>query len=111
MLVMEIIRVGDGGAEQPPCGRCLAGHREAAMKIIIWCAAVATLCALPGGAAAQGAFCAMDSHGYSNCGFHTLAQCRESLAGMGGTCTPNPAARATGEQPQTPAKKRSRRDR
>ena len=80
------------------------------MKIIIWCAAVATLCALPGGAAAQGAFCAMDSHGYSNCGFYTLAQCREALAGMGGTCTPNPTAR-TAEQPQAPSKKRVRPNR
>jgi hypothetical protein len=80
------------------------------MKIIIWCAAVATLCAFPSRAAAQGAFCAMDSHGYSNCGFYTLAQCREALAGMGGTCTPNPAARVS-EQPQAPSKKRNRPDR
>ena len=81
------------------------------MKRILYCAAVAALCALPGRADAQGAFCAMDSHGYSNCGFYTLAQCREALAGMGGTCTPNPAARTTGEQPQTPSKKRARPER
>jgi hypothetical protein len=81
------------------------------MKIIIWCAAIATVCVLPGRAEAQGAFCATDSHGYSNCGFYTLAQCREALAGMGGTCTPNPAARTTGEQPQAPRKKQTRPDR
>jgi hypothetical protein len=81
------------------------------MKIIIWCAAVATLCAFPSRAAAQGAFCAMDSHGYSNCGFYTLAQCRQALAGMGGTCSPNPAAKAQGEQPQVSGKKRTRADR
>jgi hypothetical protein len=77
------------------------------MKTIIWCAAVAALCALPGRAEAQGSFCAMDGHGYNNCGFYTMAQCREALAGMGGTCSPNPAAR-TAEQPQAPGKKRSR---
>jgi uncharacterized protein DUF3551 len=81
------------------------------MKVIISCAAIAVLCALPGRADAQGAFCAMDSHGYSNCGFYTLAQCREALAGMGGTCTPNPAAKATSEQPQTQSKKKTRPDR
>jgi len=81
------------------------------MKMILHCAAVAALCALPGRADAQGAFCAQDSHGYSNCGFYTLAQCREALAGMGGTCSPNPAARPPGEQPQAPSKKRTRQDR
>ena len=80
-------------------------------KIMIWCAAVAALSALPGRAEAQGAFCAMDSHGYRNCGFYTLAQCREALAGMGGTCSPNPDTRTTGDQPQTQSKKRTRPDR
>ena len=78
------------------------------MKVIIWCAAIAALCALPGRAGAQGAFCAQDSHGYTNCGFYTMAQCRQALAGMGGTCSPNPAAKPAPEQPQT--RKRVRPD-
>jgi Protein of unknown function (DUF3551) len=81
------------------------------MKAMITCAAVAALCAMASRAEAQGAFCAEDSHGYRNCGFYTLEQCRQSLAGMGGACTPNSAARPTVEQPQTQTRKRTRPDR
>jgi Protein of unknown function (DUF3551) len=81
------------------------------MKTIIYCGAFVALCAIPGPADAQGAFCAEDAHGYRNCGFYTLAQCRQSLAGMGGTCSPNPAAPAAVDQPQTPTRKRARPDR
>jgi hypothetical protein len=81
------------------------------MKAMITCAAVAAVCAMASRAEAQGAFCAEDGHGYRNCGFYTLAQCRQSLAGMGGTCTPNPAAGAAVEPPQPPTKKRARPDR
>jgi Protein of unknown function (DUF3551) len=81
------------------------------MKTMITCAAVAVLCATASRAEAQGAFCAEDAHGYRNCGFNTLAQCRQALAGMGGTCSPNPAASATVEQPQTQTRKRARPDR
>jgi len=28
--------------------------------------------------------------GGTNCGFLTLAQCRDTISGVGGTCTPNP---------------------
>jgi len=80
------------------------------MKTMIYCAAIAALCAIPHWAEAQGAFCEQDSHGYTNCGFYTMAQCRQALAGMGGTCSPNPAAKPTAEQPQT-SKKRTRPDR
>jgi Protein of unknown function (DUF3551) len=87
-------------------------EREAAMKAMIHCgAAVAlcvALCAMAGRAEAQGAFCAEDAHGYRNCGFYTLAQCRQALAGMGGTCSPNPVAKPQGEPPQPRAGKRTR---
>jgi hypothetical protein len=81
------------------------------MKTMITCAAIALLCGMASQADAQGAFCAQDSHGYRNCGFYTLAQCREALAGMGGTCSPNPDVRTTSERPQTPSKKKARPDR
>jgi Protein of unknown function (DUF3551) len=81
------------------------------MKTMMTCAAVAVLCAMATRAEAQGAFCAEDAHGYRNCGFYTLAQCRQSLAGMGGTCSPNPAAPAAVDQAQTPTRKRARPDR
>jgi hypothetical protein len=29
--------------------------------------------------------------GATNCGFSTLAQCRATISGVGGMCTPNPA--------------------
>ncbi len=29
--------------------------------------------------------------GATNCGFSTLAQCRETISGIGGGCVPNPA--------------------
>src|SRR5262245_13164815 len=86
-----------------------SAQREVDMKTMIHLGAAAafcvTLCVVPGRAQAQGAFCAEDSHGYRNCGFYTLAQCRQALAGMGGACTPNPAAKAP-EQPPTRAGKR-----
>ena len=81
------------------------------MKSIVYCAAIAVLCGMASRAEAQGAFCAEDAHGYRNCGFYTLAQCRQALAGMGGTCSPNPAAPAAVDQPQTPTRKRARPDR
>ena len=31
-----------------------------------------------------------DGGGGTNCGFFTLQQCRETIAGMGGFCEPNP---------------------
>src|SRR5262245_2657372 len=83
-------QAGDGNH---PCRRCdgtaalrpvFSPPREAAMKIVIRVGAAvlcAALCAMPGRAEAQGAFCAQDSHGYRNCGFYTLAQCQQALAG------------------------------
>jgi hypothetical protein len=39
----------------------------------------------------------------TNCGFDTLAQCRATISGIGGTCQPNPAYRGSS------SKSRSRR--
>jgi hypothetical protein len=38
---------------------------------------------------ADGAWCARDSKGGTNCGFHTYAQCRANISGIGGFCEPN----------------------
>lgn len=39
-------------------------------------------------------YCAVYASGYAgggtNCGFVTLAQCRDTISGVGGTCSPNP---------------------
>jgi hypothetical protein len=42
-------------------------------------------------ARAEGAWCALDADGCSNCSFQTRAQCLATVAGSGGSCTPNPA--------------------
>ena len=41
-------------------------------------------------ARADGPWCAYYSRGGTNCGFHTYAQCRASVSGVGGSCQPNP---------------------
>jgi hypothetical protein len=41
-------------------------------------------------ARADGAWCARDSLGCTNCGFHTFAQCQANVSGMGGSCERNP---------------------
>ena len=40
-------------------------------------------------ARADGAWCARDVRGGTNCGFHTYAQCMINLSGIGGVCEPN----------------------
>ncbi len=42
-------------------------------------------------ARADGAWCARDPKGGTNCGFHTYAQCQASCRGC---CAPNPAYQA-----------------
>lgn len=42
-------------------------------------------------ARAEGGWCAVDADGCSNCSFRTRAQCLATVAGSGGSCTPNPA--------------------
>jgi hypothetical protein len=39
---------------------------------------------------ADGAWCARDSKGGTNCGFHSFAQCQADITGIGGSCSPNP---------------------
>ena len=40
-------------------------------------------------ARAEGAWCARDSKGGTNCGFHSYAQCQTNVSGIGGYCEPN----------------------
>ena len=43
--------------------------------------------------------------GATNCGFTTLEQCRATVSGIGGSCTPNPSYRAVIiERPARPAR-------
>jgi hypothetical protein len=41
------------------------------------------------GAAHAAPWCARYVTGGTNCGFHTFEQCRETISGIGGSCTPN----------------------
>ena len=45
-------------------------------------------------ARADGAWCARDTRGATNCGFHSFAQCQADISGIGGSCSPNPAFQA-----------------
>ena len=54
-------------------------------------AALATLSFSSVDARADGSWCAYDVRGGTNCGFHSFAQCRADLSGIGGNCVPNPA--------------------
>jgi Protein of unknown function (DUF3551) len=40
---------------------------------------------------ADGAWCARDTRGGTNCGFHTFAQCQADISGIGGSCSLNPS--------------------
>ncbi len=44
-------------------------------------------------------WCAYYTGKGTNCGFHSYAQCREAVSGVGGTCSPNPSA-AVGRPPR-----------
>lgn len=57
--------------------------------IVLAAAACVALASTPAGA--EGAWCAIDADGCSNCSYQTRAQCVASVAGSGGSCTPNPA--------------------
>ena len=45
-------------------------------------------------AQAQGPWCAEQGgrNSYRNCGYYTYGQCRAAVSGVGGFCSPNPAA-------------------
>jgi len=40
---------------------------------------------------ADGAWCARDTRGGTNCGFHTFAQCQANISGIGGSCSLTPS--------------------
>ena len=60
------------------------------MRMILLAAAACVAIAFANTAArADGAWCARDSLGCTNCGFHTHAQCMANVSGMGGSCERN----------------------
>jgi hypothetical protein len=64
---------------------------EAFMRtIVLAAAALVTLSFTSIDARADGAWCARDSRGGTNCGFHTFEQCMANISGIGGSCAPNP---------------------
>jgi len=68
-------------------------------RIALAAAALAVLPFTSVGAQAQYApWCLYDVSGRTNCGFQTYAQCQAALSGIGGTCSPNPAAPGGGGQ-------------
>ena len=53
-------------------------------------------------AQADGAWCAnYGSHGGVNCGFHSFEQCRATVSGIGGFCSPNPFSANTARETRT----------
>jgi hypothetical protein len=58
--------------------------------------ALATLAFTSIDARADGSWCAYYTRGSSNCGFHTYAQCRNTVSGVGGFCNRNPSYQAYG---------------
>jgi hypothetical protein len=66
--------------------------KEALMRTIFLAAAALaamSLTSIP--AHADGAWCARDTRGGTNCGFHTFAQCQADISGIGGSCSLNPS--------------------
>jgi hypothetical protein len=57
--------------------------------VILLVAALAVLPFTNVDARADGAWCARDSRGGTNCGFHTYEQCRANISGIGGYCDRN----------------------
>ena len=58
--------------------------------VILLVAALAVLPFTNVDARADGAWCARDSKGGTNCGFHTYEDCRANILGIGGYCDRNP---------------------
>jgi hypothetical protein len=59
--------------------------------IVLVAAALAALPLTSIRAHADGAWCARDTRGGTNCGFHSYAQCQANIRGIGGSCDPNQA--------------------
>ena len=77
--------------------------------MVLAAAAFATLSLLTIGARADGAWCARDPKGSTNCGFYTFAQCEATCRGC---CASNPdywAATTRGARPSDNGFDRSRR--
>src|SRR6476660_10506361 len=63
-----------------------------AMRVIVLAAAACIAFAFANTQArADGAWCAVDAIGCTNCGFHTHAQCLAHVSGTGGSCARNPS--------------------
>jgi hypothetical protein len=69
------------------------------MRTIVLVAAALPLTSIR--AHADGAWCARDTRGGTNCGFHTYAQCQADIRGIGGSCDPNPAFQTYNRRYQT----------
>jgi hypothetical protein len=69
--------------------QAIGATQEAFMRTITIALAVLFLSSLA--AHAEGSWCARYSGrgGGSNCGFHSFEQCRATVSGIGGACTPN----------------------
>jgi hypothetical protein len=65
---------------------------ETSMRtIILATAALAAVSLTSIQAHADGAWCARDTRGGTNCGFHSFAQCQADISGIGGSCSLNPS--------------------
>ncbi len=60
---------------------------------------------------ADGAWCARDTRGGTNCGFYTYAQCQANIRGIGGSCDPNQAFQTYNRGYQTYSRDARRRAR
>jgi hypothetical protein len=58
-------------------------------RLILVAAALAALILTGIDVRADGAWCARDVKGETNCGFHTYEQCMANLSGIGGVCDRN----------------------
>jgi hypothetical protein len=62
------------------------------MRYVIMATALVLALAFDSASRADAAeWCARYNDGSTNCGFHTLRQCRASVSGTGGFCNRNPA--------------------
>ena len=85
---------------------------EAFMRtIVLVAAALAALPLTSIRAHADGAWCARDTRGGTNCGFHTYAQCQADIRGIGGSCDPNPAFKTYNHRYQAYSRDSRRRSR
>ncbi len=64
-------------------------------RLVLVAATLAVLTSTSIDLRADGAWCARDVKGETNCGFHTFAQCMANLSGIGGICDQNPNYQTT----------------